>query len=563
MLGQVLRLSGEMLGGALLALLLGVVVVLWAYPPQVRPLPRRWRLVLPGLRLAAVIALALSLLRPVAVVANRPAPERPILVLIDGSRSMSVREPAWSRARMIALADELGMLPPGVRTRAMEELTAGLDRLRALAREVESAEEGLGYAKVAGQGERVAEERSRRARENYLRAARAVVEGTSRSLPRGQAPDWLGALAELPAEASAALALRQKLATVEESIHEFQAEFDEHLDYYNADVRGAVDELISQTRLRLVQRVLTQPEAGLLDRLLADAPLFGFTFDQRSTPVALRGGGASVRRLPMAGSGTGSDLTGAVAACLHEIRALDPQAVILLTDGRTTGETPGALDAIAAAGVPVYAVYAASDLPTPDLAVVNLDAPPRASTGRVVTVRFDLRATGFHGHSVRIAVAAGAFHHAQWAAIRSDLQRVEIPIRLPDKPGDLLVRISAQQLAGEATFENNDVECRIEVGPNRAAPPPTDEPTAFASDPSHELAEVSGDLSLLRDIADATGGAVLHIGEYARIPELISGRGQVRTARAEYRLWDSPYLFLFVFACFSGEWALRKRLGLA
>ena len=43
-----------------------------------------------------------------------------------------------------------------------------------------------------------------------------------------------------------------------------------------------------------------------------------------------------------------------------------------------------------------------------------------------------------------------------------------------------------------------------------------------------------------------------------------SPRTRQRQGRlAEYPLWDSPYLFVFVLACLSTEWALRKRFGLA
>jgi hypothetical protein len=47
----------------------------------------------------------------------------------------------------------------------------------------------------------------------------------------------------------------------------------------------------------------------------------------------------------------------------------------------------------------------------------------------------------------------------------------------------------------------------------------------------------------------------------------LAGRLHAATERrsryVEQRLWDSPFLFVFVVACLAAEWAARKRLGLA
>ena len=47
------------------------------------------------------------------------------------------------------------------------------------------------------------------------------------------------------------------------------------------------------------------------------------------------------------------------------------------------------------------------------------------------------------------------------------------------------------------------------------------------------------------------------------LPELLQGARERQSKVVEVRLWDSGYLFLFVAACLSAEWALRKRFGLA
>ena len=77
------------------------------------------------------------------------------------------------------------------------------------------------------------------------------------------------------------------------------------------------------------------------------------------------------------------------------------------------------------------------------------------------------------------------------------------------------------------------------------------------------MADVSGDESLLRRIADASGGEFLTIDQAASLPRRIAETGDNRSRYVELRLWDSPYLFAFVVACFAAEWGLRKRFGLA
>ena len=57
-------------------------------------------------------------------------------------------------------------------------------------------------------------------------------------------------------------------------------------------------------------------------------------------------------------------------------------------------------------------------------------------------------------------------------------------------------------------------------------------------------------MPMMRTLGDASNGRLRVVAER-------------RPRYAEQRLWDSPYLFVFVVACLAAEWAARKRLGLA
>ena len=77
------------------------------------------------------------------------------------------------------------------------------------------------------------------------------------------------------------------------------------------------------------------------------------------------------------------------------------------------------------------------------------------------------------------------------------------------------------------------------------------------------MANVSGDDGVLRRIAQSSGGEFLTLDQLPELPRLLARTSDNRSRYSELPLWDSPFLFLFVVACFGAEWALRKRFGLA
>jgi hypothetical protein len=78
-----------------------------------------------------------------------------------------------------------------------------------------------------------------------------------------------------------------------------------------------------------------------------------------------------------------------------------------------------------------------------------------------------------------------------------------------------------------------------------------------------EMRDISGDPSRLAKIARASGGQYLTIDQVNHLPERLAALRETESRFLRRPLWNSPYLFAFVFACLCGEWALRKRVGLA
>lgn len=88
-------------------------------------------------------------------------------------------------------------------------------------------------------------------------------------------------------------------------------------------------------------------------------------------------------------------------------------------------------------------------------------------------------------------------------------------------------------------------------------------PLHVASSSEAEMRDVSGDPAMLARIARASGGQYLPIEQIDRLPERLAAVTASESQLIRRPLWNSPFLFVFVLACFAGEWALRKRLGLA
>jgi hypothetical protein len=122
-----------------------------------------------------------------------------------------------------------------------------------------------------------------------------------------------------------------------------------------------------------------------------------------------------------------------------------------------------------------------------------------------------------------------------------------------------LPSVGGGRYAGSVALSAGDYALRLrDAGGN-----PVVAPLHVEQTDESELADVSGDAGMLRRIAEASGGELVPLDRVGRLAELLQRRDEAGAGYEELRLWDSPYLFLFVIACFSAEWALRKRYGLS
>ena len=78
-----------------------------------------------------------------------------------------------------------------------------------------------------------------------------------------------------------------------------------------------------------------------------------------------------------------------------------------------------------------------------------------------------------------------------------------------------------------------------------------------------EYFDASMRASLLKRVAEETGGRFFTASDAASLPEAVSYSGRGVTVVEQRELWDMPVLLLLLIAAVGGEWAYRRTRGLA
>jgi hypothetical protein len=127
---------------------------------------------------------------------------------------------------------------------------------------------------------------------------------------------------------------------------------------------------------------------------------------------------------------------------------------------------------------------------------------------------------------------------------------------------DTLMQGQSLGYAGRAEMLLQDLEIgqytvRLSVGQRSLSLP-----LQVATSDEAEMKDVSADVAELRRIVGPRG-EVIEFADLPTLPQRLARLiDETEPSAVELRLWDSPYLFLFVLGCLGVEWALRKRVGL-
>lgn len=490
----------------LVMLLVGVLAIgsIAVYLPQSTRLRRRWRCILPALRLTALAALAVSLLQPVMTRLPRAGESGAIVLVVDRYPSMAVQDRQRRPAELVALADAMGWLSESSRTRG-DEIIQGVRAAQMRLSEVSDAQSELAYALLSGHSATEATQRLATAASEFNTVATALVTRRSSIGPKTQLFATLSNLQEQLtrprrdlSEEAWATSMRAVLATVAGAAENFQSVSDETLFNSNPTVRALCRELQDLPRLGLAEQAIVRPGAGLLSNLPAKAPIYGFSIGQEVTPLPLSGSGRPVRRLLLNTEAGGKDLAGAVRAALDELSGVPVEAVVLFSDGRRSAGTPVAemSGRSPAVNVPVYAIAMAPRGNSLDWSLSHLSLPTGVYVGEPFVVRARVHGVGVKpGSSTEVRCDIASIANGSSPTTRSPNNNSTAPLPAfdsarsestatnvvlgPDltadavfelkinEPGSRRITIRLPELAGEITSENNVVERWVKVYPKK------------------------------------------------------------------------------------------------
>jgi hypothetical protein len=574
-LSQVFWNSPLALPVAVACALLMLAAVAWLYPPQVKELRWPWRWGLPLLRAAALLALAASLIKP-GVLRPKAEEERgAILLLVDKSRSMVVTDNARTPAQMVALADGLGRLPNGVRSksagamgREIEQLHTYLDRLRRSLGDLE-------YARVVGRGVEGARQRAEKSRADFAAAVESLRKSAD-TLKDRTLIERIAALADVPqvegpSSDGGLTALRTKITAAADAAAHTQAVTDEHLYRTSEQVRQTCDELARLTRADLVEHAVAREETGLLARLGSDATVLSFAVADDVTPIHVRAGTPSATAATASTEPLGrrSDIAGAVRRALDQAGGREVSAVVFFSDGRQVGGDGAVTAGLTASGVPVLAVAVAPENAVRDLAFAGVSLPASGFVGEGVTVTAEVRSAGQKDATaeVQLDVAAPPGAAAAPATIPTaspatapsapPQQTAKVAIRGGEpatasftlkfeRPGAQQIVASIPAAPDEATGENNRVRRWVKVVSQRMRV------AAFASQPGWDFQYLRNALSRTAWVelqagvlgpagADGGGGARLPLSPEQILQLDVLVLSDVPVAALDDSQWDAVY----------------------
>ena len=520
----------------LVTLLVGVLLLasIVVYLPQSTQLRRRWRLILPAIRLAALSALAVSLLQPIITRLPPTGQSAAIVLVVDRFPSMAVRDRQRRPGQLVALADGMGWLSEFSRASG-DEIIQSVRAVQTRLAEVSDAQSELAYASLSGHSAPEAVTRLANATSGFNAAANALLARQSTLGPKTQLFAALSKLQEqlkrpmkATSEEAWASSIRVNLGTLVSATDNFQLASDETLYNTNPAVRALCRELQEQSRLELTEQAIVRPGSGLLSKLPSNAPIYGFSIGQEVTPLPLSGGGRPVRRLLLNTEAGGKDLAGAVRAALDELSGVPVEAVVLFSDGRRTAgmSTDDASGRSPAVNVPVYAIATAPKGISIDWSLSHISLPTGVYAGEPFVVHVRVHGVGVRpGSSIEVRynvepLTTGvspatsptktntASAHPASEIPRAGLNvknvvlgpdltaETEFELKI-DEPGSRRITIRVPEVTGEITSDNNTVERWVKVYPKKL------KVTLLAMAPTW-------DYRYLRDALNVQAGISLH-----------------------------------------------------
>ncbi len=439
------------------------VVLVFLYLPPLRRMSGGLRWLMPLLRLFAMGALVVSILRPVI---SRPRNDRergPVLVLLDNSRSMGVVDTGRAPGQWVAIAAALGRLPGSLRDTDLQEVQHTCDRLSLLADDVARARAERDYAKLSGGSVESATLRLNQKIHELQSTAHDAADSAAKfahgeslerslaylsSAPAGTDQEvWLDHLAER-AHAAATDAEQDRITN------------DSALYRSDVTVRDACEPLQSMSRLELSRTVAMDNTAGLASRLGPDVPVVVYTVGNRTAPVPASVLHASESAGAIAADGDSTNLTTGIHSALASLGNTPVRAIVLFSDGRQVdADSPQ----VPVTGVPVFTFGAAARSGLRDLTITDVSLPSAVYVGETIDVRVLVRAIGLTGQSTVITLQNDGNTQSRVLKIGDD-RPMPVDFKWTAKTGGAQrLVVEAARLPGELSLVNNRVERWVKV----------------------------------------------------------------------------------------------------
>ena len=433
---------------ALLALAV-VACVGWAYRPQVRLLHPAMRWMLPALRVLAMGALLISVLKPILTASRSQAGRGAVLMIVDASGSMAVTDER-SPSDRIAAARVLGCLPLAEEdddVRAVRERTG---QLIAALDAASIAEDEASLARTNGRSDAAHLVRAEAARDAAARTRRALTD--SAGTLEGELRQAVAALAGGDIDPAA---VRMRLKQVRDTLAASRAVQDGQLYRSDPATRAIADAATARARYQLA----TDAVAALRSSLPSDVPSFVYTASSEKDIASVAPGAALTAAAPESIS---TDMHAGVAAAVARFGDGPVRGVVVLGDGRQVD----AKGMPASINVPVFTVNIAGTRERRDVSVEFISVPSRPFVGETVNVRARVHTVGRFDAPLRVKLQVGREQMLQAVPPGERAAIVEFQVK-PQAPGILDLTLSIDPQPEEWTAVNNAVTQTVRVLSNK------------------------------------------------------------------------------------------------
>jgi len=412
--------------------------------------------VLAGSWMRALIVLRLLALSAVAVAAFQPtlwiklaSPRTPrVIVMMDSSRSMGVTDPNRTTGDLVRFAEAVGQIAPVKRDEPTAELLTRLGELLPHLNELKKTRTDTAQSKTAGQldaqsGQRESEQLAR------LRASVASIGEFAKQNPSiGFAEPRVQQIAG-SLDPGKIDGVRGMIDHLSSDLRKRQDSADEQLIKSDPAVAGAVEKLRQQSRIQLAKlgaaRVFrdvqgkSQPVLQQMSDTLRPEALVDLAAEVSQTPIL-----SSIRQT------------------IERVGPRDVQAIVLLTDGRSTEPRTAIPPLLSAAGVPVFPVLCAPVDRLPDVRVVALDVPPTALVGESISATVRVRSRGAEGKVTKVTLTDGVTTQTRSITLSPDADLIQFDIPA-GQPPTMKLKATVEPLQGEALVENNSISNEVTV----------------------------------------------------------------------------------------------------